>query len=257
MIPGESAAITGAGTGIGRQIASHLAGAGVDIALNDVDSDALEAAQADLADRPGTVETVVGDAGDPGVTAGLVETAVDAFGGLDILVNNVGIAGPTKPAEDVTHQEFMRTLEVNLGAMFSATRAAIPHLVEGGGRVVSLSSISGKRPLRDRTPYTTSKLGVIGFTRTLAVELANRNVTVNAVCPGSVAGPRLEAVIREQAQSQGRSYDEVEQEFREAAPMQQFVQAKDVADAVMFLCSERAKRMTGQDINVTAGTVMY
>jgi NAD(P)-dependent dehydrogenase (short-subunit alcohol dehydrogenase family) len=117
--------------------------------------------------------------------------------------------------------------------------------------------MSGKRPLRDRTPYTTSKMGVIGFTRTLALELADDGVTVNAVCPGSVAGPRLEAVIREQAASQGRPREEVEREFREISPMNVFVEADDVADAVVFLCSERAARMTGQDVNVTAGVTMY
>lgn len=256
-IPGEAAAITGAATGIGRQIAAHLAGAGVDVAINDVDADALGDARAELAGNGGAVETVAGDASDPAVTARLVDAAVESFGGLDILVNNVGIAGPTKPAEAITHEEFMRTVEVNLGAMFGATRAAIPHLRDGGGRIVNLSSISGKRPLRNRTPYTTSKLGVIGFTRTLAVELAAEGVTVNAVCPGSVEGPRLEAVIRGQAESQGRPYEAVEREFRESSPMNQFVQAGDVADTVLFLCSERAKRMTGQDLNVTAGKVMY
>lgn len=256
-IPGETAVITGAATGIGRRIAAHLVGAGVDVAINDVDADALDAARDELAGNDGAVETVPGDASDPDVTKRLVETAVDNFGCLDILVNNVGIAGPTKPAHEITHEEFMRTLEVNLGAMFSATKAAIPHLTDGGGRIVSLSSISGKRPLRDRTPYTTSKMGVIGFTRTLAVELAPDAVTVNAICPGSVWGPRLEEVIEGQAESQGRPYDEVEREFRESSPMNQFVQADDVADAVLFLCSERAERVTGQDLNVSAGKVMY
>lgn len=256
-IPGESAAITGAATGIGRRMAAHLTSAGVDVALNDVDEAALEDAREELSGSAGAVETVPGEASDSAITDELVETAVEAFGGLDILVNNVGIAGPTKPAHEISQEEFMGTLEVNLGAMFGATRAAIPHLTDGGGRIVSLSSISGKRPLRDRTPYTTSKMGVIGFTRTLAVELADRGVTVNAICPGSVEGPRLEAVIRGQAESQGRPYDEVEREFRESSPMNQFVQADDVADAVLFLCSNRAKRMTGQDLNVTAGKVMY
>lgn len=256
-IPGDVAALTGAGTGIGRQIADHLTAAGVDVAINDLDPDALDEAREALSGNTGRVQPVAGDASDPEVTAELVETAVDAFGDLDILVNNVGIAGPTKPAAEITFEEFMGTLEVNLGAMFSATRSAIPYLRDGDGRIVNLSSISGKRPLRDRTPYTTSKMGVIGFTRTLAVELADQDVTVNAVCPGSVAGPRLDTVIKGQAESQGRPYDEVEREFRESSPMNQFVQAEDVADTVLFLCSERAKRMTGQDLNVTAGNVMY
>ena len=267
-IPGEAAAITAAGSGIGRQIARQLAEAGVDVAVNDVDSEALADAQADLADCAGEVVTVEGDAADPEDMERFVERAVEAFGGLDILVNNVGIAGPTKPCEDITHEEFMGTLEVNLGGQFNATRAAIPHLVDDGngeaegsdgarGRVVNLASQSGKRPLRDRTPYTTAKMGVVGFTRTLAVELADRGVTVNAVCPGSVAGPRLDAVIEGQAESQGRSFEAVEAEFRASSPMDSFVEAGDVADTVLFLCSDRAERVTGQDVNVTAGVTMY
>lgn len=256
-VPGESAAITGAGTGIGRRIAGELAAVGLDVAINDVDPEALEGARERLADAPGSVETVPGDASDPAVTADLVETAVDAFGRLDVLVNNVGIAGPTKPAEEIAPVEFMDTLAVNLGALHSASRAAIPHLRDGGGRIVNVASMSGKRPLRDRTPYTTSKMGVIGYTRTLAVELAEDDVTVNAVCPGSVAGPRLDAVIEGQAESQGRPFEEVAREFREVSPMNEFVEASDVADTVLFLCSDRAERMTGQDLNVTAGIVMY
>lgn len=259
VVPGESAAVTGAGTGIGRQIATLLTETGVDVAINDIDAAALENTAAALADNDGDVVTLTGDASDPDVTADLVETAVDLFGGLDILVNNVGIAGPTKPTEGISPEEFLSVLEVNLGAMHAATHTAIPHLRngDGQGRIVNISSISGKRPLRDRTPYTTSKMGVIGYTRTLAVELADQGVTVNAVCPGSVVGPRLNAVIEGQAESQDRSIENVEQEFREESPMNEFVQADDIADTVLFLCSSRAQRMTGQDVNVTAGKVMY
>ncbi|MFB6173149.1 MAG: SDR family NAD(P)-dependent oxidoreductase [Halobacteriales archaeon] len=257
-IPGEHAAVSASGAGIGRRIARALAEAGVDVALNDVDAEALADAEAALADCPGAVTGVAGDVSDPDVAASLIEDAVGAFGGLDILVNNVGIAGPTEPAEEISHEAFMRTLEVNLGGHFNAARAAIPHLAEGpGGRMVNLSSMSGKRPLRDRTPYTTAKMGVIGLTRTLAVELADRGVTVNAVCPGAVSGPRMDAVIEAQAEERGRSFEAVEREFRELSPMGEFVEAGDVADAVLYLCSERARRVTGQDLNVTAGVTMY
>lgn len=202
--------------------------------------------------------SVPGDASDPDVADSLVDTAVAAFGGLDVVVNNVGVAGPTAPCEEISPEEFMETLEVNLGSAFAVSRAAIPHLREGtAGRVVNVSSMSGKRPLRDRTPYATSKMGVIGFTRTLAVELADDDVTVNAVCPGSVDGRRLRAVIEGQAESRGRPVDEVTAEFRDVVPQGEFVTAGDVADAVVFLCSTRAARMTGQDLNVTGGTVMY
>jgi NAD(P)-dependent dehydrogenase (short-subunit alcohol dehydrogenase family) len=264
-LAGRHAEVTARGRGIGGEIASRLAAAGLDVAVNDVDGEALEAgtaaveAAAETADRSNDVVGVRADVSDLGAVEHLIERTIDAFGGLDVLVNNVGVAGPTKPVEEVTDEEFMDTLAVNLGGQFNATKHAVPHLREGdcGGRIVNLASMSGKRPLADRTPYTTSKMGVIGFTRTLAVELADDGVTVNAVCPGSVAGPRLDAVIEGQAESQGRNVEDVEREFRKASPMDTFVEAGDVADAVLWLCSERADHVTGQDLNVTAGITMY
>ena len=254
---GESAVVTGAGRGIGQRIAATLAEAGVDVAVNDVDADALAEAEAALEGADGDLLTYEADASDPEETEAFVSAAAEAFDGIDFCVNNVGIAGPTKPCEDVTHEEFMSTLSVNLGGLFNTTSAAIPHLKRGGGRVVNIASMSGKRPLEDRTPYTTSKMGVIGFTRTLAVELAGEDVNVNAVCPGSVEGPRLDAVIEGQAASRDRPVAEVEAEFRSASPMDEFVTAQDVADTVLVLCSERTRRMTGQDLNISSGIVMY
>lgn len=258
VIMGDSAVITGGGCGIGRQIADHLTSAGVNVVINDIDADALSKAADALADNEGDIQTKQGNAANPEAMESLVETAVDEFGGLDIVINNVGVAGPTKPCENITTKEFMDTLEINVGSAFNTTRAAIPYLRESDdGRVVSLSSMSGKRPLRDRTPYTTSKMGIIGFTRTLAVELADDDVNVNAICPGSVAGPRLDDVIERQAKSQERPLTEVEAEFREVSPMETFVEAADVADTVLYLCSERSSKVTGQDINVTAGVCLY
>lgn len=257
-ITGESAAITASGSGIGLQIAKSLADVGIDVAINDIDESVLEEAMKKLEDAPGRVVSVVGDASHPEDMEQLVEKAVDQFGGLDVLVNNVGIAGPTKPAEEISSREFSQTLEVNIGGHFNAVRAAIPYLRKSdAGRIVCLSSMSGKRPLKDRTPYTTSKMGVIGFVRTLAVELAADDITVNAICPGSVEGPRIERVIKGQSESQGRPYEEVEREFKAVSPMEEFVQSTDIADTVLYLCSERASHVTGQDLNVTAGACMY
>lgn len=257
-IDGERALVTAAGSGIGRQIASQLLAAGVDVVVNDVDDDALAQTAADLADHAGEVVTAHGDAGDPSVAADLVGRADDAFGGLDILVNNVGVAGPTEPCEEVAHDEFMQTLRLNVGAHFAATKTAIPHLKESdAGRVVNLSSVSGKRPLENRTPYTSAKMAVIGFTRTLAVELAPHDVTVNAICPGGVDSPRLREVLDAQAESRDIAYEEAAAEFRQNSPMNEFVQPTDIADAVLVLCSQRASHVTGQDLNVSAGLVMY
>lgn len=257
-IPGTHAVVTAAGSGIGRQIATHLATAGVNVTINDIDEDSLAETEAELNSLPGDVYTQLADASDPDKMQSFIEDAVDEFGGLDILVNNVGIAGPTKPCEDITHDEFMSTLSINVGGQFNATKAAIPYLRESdNGRIVNISSMSGKRPLRDRTPYVTAKMGIIGFTRTLAIELADDDISVNAICPGSVKGPRLDAVIDGQAQSQGRSFEDVEQEFQEVSPMNEFVESSDVADMVLVLCSEKASKLTGQDINVTAGIIMH
>lgn len=257
-IPGETAIITGAGSGIGREITSQLTNIGIDVVINDVDEDALSEAKTEMERNEGNLITLRGDASNPDTATTLVDTAVTEFGGIDIVVNNVGVAGPTKPCEAISTQEFMETLEINLGSMFATTKAAIPHLRESNtGRIVNLSSMSGKRPLMHRTPYTTAKMGVIGFTRTLATELAEDNITVNAICPGSVEGSRLNSVIEGQAESQGRPISEVEEEFKNVSPMGKFVQASDVAETVVYLCSDHADRTTGQDLNVTAGIVMY
>jgi NAD(P)-dependent dehydrogenase (short-subunit alcohol dehydrogenase family) len=257
-IQGESAVVTGSGRGIGREIARQLSEAGVNVAINDIDETALEEAKSELSETAGDVVGIRGDASDPSTAETLVSEAREAFGRLDIVVNNVGIAGPTKSCEDIEFDEFMNTLSTNLGSLFNTSSAAIPHLRESpDGRIVNLSSMSGKRPLRDRTPYTTSKMGVIGFTRTLAIELADDDVNVNAICPGSVRGPRLEAVMEGQAESQNRPYEEVVEEFRSASPMDTFVEAEDVANLVCYLCSEQSAKITGQDVNVTAGITMY
>lgn len=257
-LPGETAVITGAGSGIGREIADHLTGIGVDVVINDIDENALAEAESEMVENQGKLLTITDDASSMSAAANLVDRAVSEFGGVDILVNNVGIAGPTKPCEETTMEEFLGTIEVNLGSMFATTKAAIPHLRKSNsGRIINLSSMSGKRPLVDRTPYTTSKMGVIGFTRTLATELATDGITVNAICPGSVKGDRLNAVIEGQAKSQSRPVGEVEKEFQDVSPMKQFVETNDIADTVVYLCSERAASITGQDLNVTAGIVMY
>lgn len=257
-IEGERAVVTAAGRGIGREIARQLADAGVAVAVNDVDADAAQAAADAIGDEGGRAHAVPADVSDPDAAAALVEAAVDTLGGLDVLVNCVGVAGPRRPAEAIAPEAFMETLAVDLGGVFNPTRAAIPHLVESdAGRVVSLSSKSGKQPRTNRLPYATAKMGLIGFTRALALELAPRGVTVNAVVPGTVAGDRLDAVMRRRAEHLGVTVEEVERRFREGSPLGEFTRAADVAGAVLYLCSTRADRVVGQALNVTAGRLMH
>jgi NAD(P)-dependent dehydrogenase (short-subunit alcohol dehydrogenase family) len=239
-------------------IAHQLTDSGINVAISDIDSDALAETKKKLDNNSGDVITIQSDAADPEAMTDFINKTVKEFGGIDILINNVGVAGPTKPCEEVTYEEFMNTLRINLGGHFAATKTAIRHLKKSdAGRVINLASIGGKHPIEYRTPYTTSKMGVIGITRTLAVELGAHDVTVNAICPGSVEGDRIEAVIENQAQSHDITYQEAKQELTDLSPMNTFVHPKDIADMVLFLCSSRAKHITGQDLNVTAGQVMH
>lgn len=257
-IEGERALVTAAGRGIGREIARQLAEAGVGVAVNDVDPDAAADVAAALDTSGGRAVAVPADVSDPPAAAAMVDEAVDHLDGLDILVNCVGVPGPRKPAEEITPEGFMETLSVDLGGVFNPTRAAIDRLVESdAGRIVSLSSKSAKVPRTNRLPYATAKMGLIGFTRALALELAPKGVNVNAVLPGTVAGERLDRVMRMRADNLGLPVEVVEQEFREGSPLGEFTRAEDVAGAVLYLCSTRADRIVGQTLNVTAGRLFH
>lgn len=258
-VGGESAIISGAGRGIGMSVARQFTEMGIDVVINDIDGGRLSRAQDELRAFAGDVIIVQGDVSDPDVTSKIVDQAVNEFDGIDIVINNVGIGGPTSPCENISSDEFTKTLDINLGSHFNSIRSAIPHLKNSvDPRIVNISSISGKKPLVNRTPYTTSKMGLIGMTRTLAAELAEYEVNVNAVCPGAVRGERLEKnIFPKRAAERDVSVEKIRQEMIEAAPLETMIDPEDIADTVLFLCSESSKKITGQDLNVTAGRVMY
>jgi NAD(P)-dependent dehydrogenase (short-subunit alcohol dehydrogenase family) len=174
------------------------------------------------------------------------------------VVANAGVAGPTALLHDVTLAQWRECLATDLDGVFLTFRAFIPALVAAGeGALVAISSMTGKRPLHGRTPYAAAKMGVIGLVRTLAVELGPHGIRVNAVCPGAVAGPRIEDVIRRQATARGLSEAEVLAEFTASSPLSRLVQAREVAAACSYLASAAAASVTGEDLNVTAGVVMH
>ena len=257
MHEGYTYVVTGASGGIGREIALNLLGDGANVALA-ARSDGVDetASLSSAEDRALPVRTDVTDEDD---VAALIDETIDAFGGVDGVVNNAGIAGPTAPMEAVSVEEWERTMAVNVRGPFLVTKHAISHLREADrGSVVTISSISGKRPLPHRTPYTSSKMAVIGLTRTLAFELGDDDVTVNAVCPGATAGPRIDRVIEAQAERRGLSYEEAKRQvFTDDAALGELVEPEDVAGTVSFLLGPDARRITGQDVNVDAGTVWY
>ncbi|MFP8888562.1 SDR family NAD(P)-dependent oxidoreductase [Natrialbaceae archaeon A-CW2] len=249
--------VTGASQGIGRQIALAFGARGANVALA-ARGDGIDetAALIDGTERALPIRTDVTD--EPSVREAIEQT-VETFGGLDVLVNNAGIAGPTAPIESVEREAWDRTMAVNLTGPYLTTKHAASHLRESDrASVINISSISGKRPLENRTPYTASKMAVIGLTRTLAFELGADDVTVNAICPGATRGPRIDAVIEAQAESLGVDFEEAKQQvFTDDAALETLVDAEDVAEMAVFLASDAGQHITGQDINVDGGTVWY
>ena len=252
-----TAFVTGASQGIGREIALEFADRGATVALAARSGGIEETAE--LIDAPDRTLPVRTDVTDEDSVREAIERTVETFGGLDVLVNNAGIAGPTAPIEGVEREAWDRTMAVNVTGMFLAAKHAVSHL-RGSDRasVINVSSISGKRPLENRTPYVASKMAVIGLTRTLAFELGDDDVTVNAICPGATSGPRIDAVIEDQAEALGVEYEEAKRRvFTDDAALGSLVEPEDVAKTAVFLASEDARHVTAQDVNVDGGTVWY
>ena len=251
------AIVTGASQGIGAAIAVALAAAGAKVVLAARNEAALRATGSLIGDG-GRWHAVKTDVTSEPDVADLVGETVKRFGTVHILVNNAGIAGPTAPCEDVKLAEWEETMAVNLRGPFLCARAVLPIMkAERWGRIINICSISGKRPLPRRTPYTTTKLGLIGFTRTLAAEVGAFDITVNAISPGATKGPRIDTVIKNLARAEGKPEEEIAARFVRDAALGRFVEPTDVAGLVVFLTSDAARNMTGQDFNVSAGLVMY
>ncbi|MFB6105731.1 MAG: SDR family NAD(P)-dependent oxidoreductase [Halobacteriaceae archaeon] len=257
MLDGRTAFVTGASQGIGREIAETLAREGANVVLAARSDGIYETA--DRVDDPERTLPVETDVTDESSVRESVAAAVEAFGGVDCLVNNAGIAGPTAPVEDVERADWDRTLAVNVTGAYLCAKHAAPHLrASDCGSVVNVSSISGKRPLPERTPYAASKMALVGLTRTLAFELGEDGVTVNAVSPGATRGPRIDAVVEAQAEAEGVSVEEARRRrFDEPAAIGRLVDPEDTAEMVAFLASEKARHVTAQDVSVDGGATWY
>lgn len=258
LLDGQVAAVTGAGTGIGREISLRLAAEGADVVLTGRSVDAMEdvAAQVRAAGRRALVVRV--DLAEPASIDAAAKAAQDEFGGVDVLVNNSGVAGPTKPLWEIDVDEWEETFRVNVTGTFLACKAFIPGMIaRGSGAIVVIGSMTGKRPLLNRTPYAASKAALIGLVRTLAWELGPSGVRVNLVSPGGVEGERIDRVIELQARARGISPEQARADFADGSPLRRLVSAREVAETVSFLASARAGSITGEDVNVSAGSVMY
>jgi NAD(P)-dependent dehydrogenase (short-subunit alcohol dehydrogenase family) len=255
---GLSAVVTGAGQGIGAAIARGLAGRGAHVVVSGRRPDTLEAVCAAIKAEGGSAEYCVGDVTDPVHLAQLTERAAGPRRVLDILVNNAGIAGPTAPLAEVSLENWNETLAVNLTGVFLACRAALPYLRRAEhGKILNIGSVTGKQPLPNRAPYAAAKLGVVGLTRTLAHEVGPSGISVNVISPWLVEGPRLREVLESMSRERGVTPDQLRAEMTEGTAFKHTVSEEDVVEVALFLCSAAANNLTGQDLNVAAGAVMY
>lgn len=254
------AIVTGAAQGIGREIALHLARSGAQVVLADVEEGGLEQTAALIASGGGPAALpVVTDLRKEASVAELVQRASGLTGRVEVLVNNAGISGPIKEVEEISLTDWEETLAVNLTGAFLCCKHVVPLMKrQRHGSIVNIASVVGKRPVERRTPYAASKIAMIGLTRTLALEVGKFKVRVNAICPSGVTGARMDRIIQGfMEQAPGKTREQVIEERQQAIALRTYVEPRSIAEAVLFLCSPAGEMITGQDLNVCAGTIMY
>ena len=243
--------ISGAASGIGRSIAEAFIADGMQVHICDASSDAIAAF---LAANPNATATLA----DVSNTADVDRVFADIghkYDQLDILINNAGISGPSAAVEDVATDAWDHCLAVNLSGAFYMTNRAVPLLKHaGGGSIINMSSSAGLFGTPMRSPYAASKWGLIGLTKTWAMELGPHNIRVNAVCPGCVSGPRIDGVIDRDAKERGVSAEEIRNVYQRQSSMRTFVSPEEITDTVLFLASEKAGKISGQAMSVDGHT---
>lgn len=239
--------VTAGAAGIGKGFAEVFSDAGAKVFICDVDTSALEAFRSA---RP-SIGARLADVADPRQVDALFDEAAGFLGGLDVLINNAGIAGPTGGVEDIRPEDWRRTIDVCLTGQFLCAHFAVPLLkAAGGGSIVNLSSAAGRFGYAFRTPYSAAKFGVIGFTQSLAKELGPANIRVNAILPGIVEGPRMSRVIAARAKQTGVSYEAMEKTYLERVSMRRMVTGGDVAATIAYLLSPAGRNVSGQSLGV-------
>lgn len=246
-LAGKRVLVTAGADGIGLDITRAFAQAGARVVVCDVQGASLERLAAELPRVQGCRADVSNEAD----VAELFETVDRTLGGLDVLVNNAGVAGPTGGVETLALADWERTLAVNITGQFLCARLAVPRLRAGNKpAIVNLSSAAGHLGMPGRSAYSASKWAVIGFTKSLALELGADGIRVNAVLPGAVDGPRIRAVIAAKAEALGKPLEEVTRAYTSQAALGRMVTACDIANMVLFAASDLAANVTGQELVV-------
>jgi NAD(P)-dependent dehydrogenase (short-subunit alcohol dehydrogenase family) len=234
--------VTAGASGIGLAIARAFHAGGSQVYICDIDESGMARAAGEM---PGLL-TRRCNIGDRGEIEAMVADAAARLGGLDVLVNNAGIGGPTKPVSDIDPADWDAVIKVNLTGTFDVTRHAIPHLIRSRGAIINMSSAAGRFGYANRSPYSASKWALIGLTKTLSMELGEHGIRVNAIAPGAVAGERAERVFRGRAEASGQSIEEVKRAAMASFSLKYLVDPNDIAALAVFLASDAAKSISGQ-----------
>jgi 3-hydroxybutyrate dehydrogenase len=254
MLNGKSALITGGGRGIGRAIALEFARNGARVAVAARTAEQVEQVAAEIG---GDAVALVCDVSDPQSVARMFSRLREDFGNPDILVNNAGIA-ESATLVNTTDELWHRHLAINLSGTFYCTRAALPAMLKRGwGRVINVASIAGKSGAPYIAAYSASKHGVLGLTRSAALELATTGVTVNAICPGYVDTDMVTRGVDQITAKTGRTAEEALDSLKKMSPQNRLVTPEEVAAIALLLASDAGRGINGQGINVDGGSVLY
>lgn len=253
-VRGKRVLVTAAAAGIGRAIAEELVAAGAEVHITDIRQTALADATSAL---PG-LTTTLADASVASDADRVLNDVVARFGGLDVLVNNVGVTGPTGEIETYAEADVEHTINVNLTSHFYFLGRFVPLLKTSAGNpsVLAIGSVAGRLGYGLRTPYAATKWAIVGLIKSLAVELGPVGIRANAILPGIVDGPRMDGVIAERAKVSGVSFEEMRESYLSKISLRRMVEAEDVASLALFLASDLARNITGQAISVD-GNVEY
>ncbi len=252
QLNGKCALITGGGSGIGLAIARTFAAAGANVWVCDRNEQVLE----DLRNAEIPVQGFVADVGQEADVNYLFDQVLQSSGNrLDILVNNAGISGPNGPLEDLELEDWEATLRVNVLSAFMCSRRALQVMKpQRSGSIVNLSSTAGIYGYPLRTPYAAAKWAIVGLTKSLAMEVGDFGIRVNAICPGAVSGPRMDRVIAAEAKTRQLSDQQVRAQIVSQTSMKCFVEAQDIAQMALFICSAAGAKISGQSLAVDGHT---
>ena len=254
LLSGRVAIVTGASKGIGRVISLRFAQEGAKVVCAARSADLVRETASQIEAAGGTAIAVVCDAADEEQVRALVAAGRAAFGRIDTLVANAGDGGPTAPVQDYSLADWRYTVDSCLTSSYLCTRFVVPEMIEaGGGSIIYVSSVAGRRGLPYRIGYCAAKAGQVGMTYGMALELSRHNIRVNAIAPGAVAGDRIDRVIAGQAAVRGVPLDEMRRLMVARAPLNRMATADDIAALALFLSSDLAANISGQCVAVTAG----